>query len=287
VAVEQTPASTSASVVRTYFAIAGGYTLAASLIWGINTLFLLDAGLDVLGVFIVNAAFTAGMVLFEIPTGVVADTLGRRISFLASIAVLVVATLAYVLTAEAEGGVVPFAIVSVLLGLGFTFYSGAVEAWLVDALRAVGYEGALDRVFARGQQVTGAAMLVGTVGGGLLGQIDLAIPYIVRICLLVALFLLAFGRMHEIGFTPRQLAPDEVTGAMKEVARAGVTYGWRQPSIRLLMIASAIQGAFTTFVFFAWQPYLLELLDRDAVWVAGVVSSGIALAMIAGNQLVT
>jgi hypothetical protein len=142
-------------------------------------------------------------------------------------------------------------------------------------------------VFARGQQVTGVAMLVGTVGGGLLGQVDLAIPYVVRICLLAALFLLAFGRMHEIGFTPRQLAPDEVTGAMTEVARAGVTYGWRQPSIRLLMIAAAIQSAFTTFVFFAWQPYLLELLDRDAVWVAGVVSAGIALAMIAGNQLVT
>ena len=66
------------------------------------------------------------------------------------------------------------------MGLGFTFYSGAMEAWLVDALAVTGYTGALDAVFARGQQITGAAMLVGTVGGGLLGQIDLSLPYVVR-----------------------------------------------------------------------------------------------------------
>src|SRR5687767_7010368 len=99
------------------------------------------------------------MVLFEIPTGVVADTLGRRVSFLLSVSVLAATTLMYVGLAEMDAGVVPYAIVSVGMGLGFTFYSGAMEAWLVDALDVTGYQGLLDRVFARGQQVTGAAML--------------------------------------------------------------------------------------------------------------------------------
>lgn len=57
-------------------------TLAASLIWGINTLFLLDAGLSNAEAFAANAFFTAGLVLFEVPTGVVADTRGRRLSYL-------------------------------------------------------------------------------------------------------------------------------------------------------------------------------------------------------------
>ena len=61
---------TSQHVIRSYFVIAGLYTLAAALIWGVNTLFLLAAGLDIFGVFIANAAFTACMVVFEIPTGV-------------------------------------------------------------------------------------------------------------------------------------------------------------------------------------------------------------------------
>src|ERR671916_564976 len=77
-------------IVRTYLLISGLYTLSASVIWGVNTLFLLDAGLDIFEVFVVNASFTAGMVVFEIPTGVVADTSGRRRSFLLSMATLLV-----------------------------------------------------------------------------------------------------------------------------------------------------------------------------------------------------
>ena len=60
-------------VLTSYFTIAGLYTLAASLIWGVNTLFLLNSGLDIFQVFIANAAFTAGSVIFELPTGIVAD----------------------------------------------------------------------------------------------------------------------------------------------------------------------------------------------------------------------
>ncbi len=79
---------TSRRILASYFIIAGLYTLAAALIWGVNTLFLLDAGLDIFGVFIANAAFTAGSVVFEIPTGVLADTRGRRVSHLISVAIL-------------------------------------------------------------------------------------------------------------------------------------------------------------------------------------------------------
>ena len=60
---------TSTTVRRTYYVLTAGNTLAASLIWGINTIFLLDAGLTNFEAFAANAFFTAGMVLFEIPTG--------------------------------------------------------------------------------------------------------------------------------------------------------------------------------------------------------------------------
>ena len=163
-------ATDSRRVLAGYFTLAGLYTLSAAAIWGVNTLFLLDAGLSFFEVFVANAAFSAGMVLFEVPTGVVADTLGRRVSFLLSVAVLAATTLLYVALAEIGAGVVAFAAVSVGMGLGFTFYSGAMEAWLVDALAATGFTGALDGVFARGQQVTGAAMLSGRSAAGCSGR---------------------------------------------------------------------------------------------------------------------
>lgn len=273
-------------ICRTYYSVAGLYTLSASLIWGINTLFLLDAGLSIFEVFVANGTFTAGMVLFEIPTGVVADTKGRRFSFLCSLVVLAVTTLAYLGLAQAEAGVVPFAIVSAFMGLGFTFYSGAVEAWLVDALATTDHDGELDAVFARGQMVTGAAMLCGTVGGGFLGQVDLAIPYVVRIGLLIGTFGFAYLRMFDMGFVPKPMADDGYVAAMAAEGRAGVRFGWNQRALRMLMIAGAIQALFLSFAFHAWQPYFLELIGRDVVWVAGVVSALFSISGMAGNALV-
>jgi len=266
--------------------LAGLYTLSAAAIWGVNTLFLLDAGLSFFEVFVANAAFSAGMVVFEVPTGVVADTVGRRVSFLLSVTVLAVSTLLYVALAEMGAGVAAFAVASVLMGLGFTFYSGAMEAWLVDALSATGYEGVLDRVFARSQQVTGAAMLVGTVGGGLLGQIDLSVPYVLRSALLLAVFAVAYVVMHDMGFAPSRVPVRRLPSEIVRNAQVGVAFGWAQRPIRLLMLASMIQAGFFAWAFYASQPYLLDLLSSDAVWVAGVVTAGIALSMIAGNQLV-
>ncbi len=280
-------ASPSRRILAGYFTLAGLYTLSAALIWGVNTLFLLDAGLSFFEVFVANAAFSAGMVLFEVPTGVVADTLGRRVSFLLSVSVLAATTLMYVALAQVDAGVVAFALVSVFMGLGFTFYSGAMEAWLVDALGATGYTGLLDRVFARGQQVTGTAMLVGTIGGGLLGQIDLALPYLLRGALLVVVFAIAYAVMHDIGFEPRAVAAGELPGEIARNARAGVEFGWRQPNLRLLILASTVQMSFVMWAFYAAQPYLLDLLDSNAIWVSGLVAAGVAMATIVGNQIVT
>jgi MFS family permease len=276
----------AARLVRRYYTYAGIYTLAASIIWGINTLFLLNAGLSISEVFIANAAFSLGTVLFEIPTGVVADTIGRRASFLLSLVVLALSTLAYVGLAQAGAGVVAFSIASIFIGLGFTFYSGAMEAWLVDGIQALGYEGAMDGIFANAQIVGGVAMLVGTVGGGLLGQIDLALPFIVRSALLVVLFGLAFFGMHDIGFQPRSVTWKTLPSEANAVASAGIRHGWGSRPLRMIMIAGAIQTGIFMWAWYAWQPYFLELLDRDAVWVAGVVAALLSLAMIAGNSLV-
>ena len=133
----------SARTIRTYLLITGLSNLAMSLSWGIATLFKLHAGLDIFQVMLTNAAFTLGNVLFEIPTGVVADTLGRRVSLLLCLVTLFATTLLYVAIAREGWGFWPFMWVSVFLGLGYTFYTGAVDAWLVDALKATGYTGPL------------------------------------------------------------------------------------------------------------------------------------------------
>src|SRR5688572_1863462 len=224
--------------------IASIYTLSASVIWGVNTLFLLNAGLDIFGVFVANAVFTGAMVLFEIPTGVVADTSGRRTSFLLSTAVLCLATLGYVGVALAGGGLFWFCVMSVFLGLGFAFYSGAVEAWLVDALKATNYDGELESVFARAGIITNILMLIGTVGGGFLGSLNLAIPYVVRAFLLALVCVWAYVNMREIGYTPRAMTFADIPKEMRKVASESITYGWQKMPVRLIMVVTFIQGLY-------------------------------------------
>jgi MFS family permease len=274
---------TSRSIVRTYLALELGSTLAASFIWGINTIFLLDAGLSNLEAFAANAFFTAGMVIFEVPTGVVADTVGRRMSFLLGTVTLAVTTLVYVLLWQVGAPFWEWAVVSMLLGLGFTFFSGAVEAWLVDGLEATGYDGDLESVLGKGQVVSGIAMLTGSVAGGYVAQVtSLGVPFVLRGVILVFMFAVAFKLMHDVGFTPQ---PREgVLPEMRRITNASIDHGLRKPSVRWLMLESPFSAGVGIYVFYALQPYLLELVgDPKAYGIAGLVAAIVAGAQIVGG----
>jgi MFS family permease len=272
-------------VQRIYLILLLGNTLAASFIWGINTLFLLDAGLSNFEAFAANAFFTAGMVIFEIPTGVVADTVGRRASYLLGTVTLSATTALYWLLWLWQAPFVWWAVVSVLLGLGFTFFSGAVEAWLVDALTATGYTGSLEAVFGKGLVVTGIAMFAGSVLGGVIAQVtDLGVPFIVRAGVLVVMFGYAFLVMRDLGFTPdRSQGPLKAT---RTVLTESVDHGLKRRSVRYMILAAPFASGVGFYAFYALQPYLLELYgDPSAYSIAGLAAAILSLAQVAGGVL--
>jgi MFS family permease len=269
------------AVERTYLTLTLLTTLASSFIWGINTIFLLDAGLNNAEAFAANAFFTVGMVIFEIPTGVVADTRGRQFSYVLGAATLLLSTLLYFAMWQLHAPLWGWAIASILLGLGFTFFSGATEAWLVDALKATGFTGHLEHVFGRAQTVGGAAMLVGTVAGGVIAQAtNLGVPYLIRALMLGVTLVVALRFMRDIGFTPdREISPGK---AIRNVMRGSIDGGFRNPPVRWLMLAAPFTAGTGIYVFYAAQPYLLELFgDKTAYGVAGL-----AAAIVAGVQIV-
>ena len=273
--------SPAARVQRTYLLLTLLTTLAASFIWGINTLFLLDAGLNNTEAFAANAFFALGQVIFEVPTGVVADTRGRRFSFLLGAATLLLSTLLYLGMWQVQAPFWGWALASALLGLGFTFVSGATEAWLVDALHATGYAGSLEAVFGRAQTVGGIAMLGGSVAGGFIAQAtNLGVPYIVRAAMLGVTLVVAWWFMRDLGFTPqRDASPIK---AVRTVLRGSIDAGFRNPPVRWLMLAGPFGAGVGFYVFYAMQPYLLELYGDETAY--GV--AGLAAAMVAGAQII-
>jgi MFS family permease len=279
----------SRKIQRTYLSLVLLNTLAASLIWGINTLFLLDAGLSNTEAFAANAFFTAGMVIFEVPTGIVADTRGRRTSYLIGTATLAVSTLSYLWMWQVSAPFWAWALASVFLGLGFTFFSGAFEAWLVDALTFTGYfreKGKLDVVLARGAIVEGFAMLGGSVAGGVLAQaIDLGAPYALRALILVLTFIVALVTMRELGFEPSR--GKHPLQEVRRVLGASIAHGFGNPPVRWVMLAAPAVGGVGIYAFYAMQPYLLELYgDEHAYGIAGMAAAIVAGSQIAGGLLV-
>lgn len=276
----------SRRILRIYVTLTLLSTFAWSFIWGINTIFLLDAGLSITEAFAVNAFFTAGQVVFEIPTGVIADTIGRRVSFLSGSATLFGATLLYLLLWQAHGPFWAWAVASMLLGLGFAFFSGATEAWLVDALAFTNYKGTLESAFAKGEIAGGYAMLAGTLSGGAIAQFtSLGVPYLVRAVILGVTFAVAAALMHDVGFTPRKRIT--VGQELHRVLRASLHHGFGNAPVRWLLLTSPFFFGVGYYAFYAMQPYVLELYGKgDTYALAGLATAIVAGAQIMGGLIV-
>ncbi|MET7419458.1 MFS transporter [Dactylosporangium sp. NPDC005555] len=278
-------AVTSRRVRRIYLTLVLLNTLAVTFIWGINSLLLFEAGLTNTEALSANACFTLGYAVFEIPTGSIADTWGRRASYLLGGCTLTLTTLLYWLAWRLHADVWAWAAVSVVLAIGFTFFSGATEAWLVDALHFLEYDGKLEQVFARAQVVTGIGTLAGSLGGAYVAQLtDVGVPFLIRAALLMTLTVVAWRVMHDIGFTPRRAA-----GPLQDVRRVlteSVRHGWGRPAVRWVMLGAVVAAGVSYYVAFTMKPYLLQLVgDPHAYGLLGIAAAVNAAAQTVGGLL--
>jgi len=188
---------------------------------------------------------------------------------------LLLSTLLYLLMWNIEAPFWGWALASALLGLGFTFFSGAT-----------GFRGNLESVFGRAQVVGGAAMLTGSVAGGVIAQAtNLGVPYIVRAAMLGLTLIVAWWLMRDLGFKPdRSASPVK---AVRNVVSGAVDGGLKNPPVRWLMLAAPFTTGIGFFAFYAAQPYLLELYgDPNAYSIAGLAAAIVAGSQIAGGLLV-
>lgn len=264
---------------RTWLLYRGVEAFAFSLGWTVAAVFFVtELGMSPLELVLTGTALEVAYFLFEVPTGIVADTYSRRASVVIGALIL---GLGFVATGLASGVLVVL-IAAAVMGFGWTFKSGAEDAWLADEL---GTENVASP-YQRGAQVARAGALLGIGAAIGLALVDLRLPIVAGGIVLVGLGVSLALVMPETGFRP---AKREQVGAVRSMAQTGVQGGRliRARPMLLLIVGIAFFGGMWSEAFDRlWEAHFLVdigvpgLGDLDPVVWFGVLNAGVLLLAI-------
>ena len=170
-----------AANIPKYYLYATLYGIGFGLIIAIWVIYLQQRrGLSLAQVAIVDGAFWVTAALCEVPTGAVADVVGRKTSIALGVALISAALLVWGLATT----LLLLILAYMMMAVGFTFLSGAQDAFLFESLNITGRRGEYTRTAGRVHALTFAATAVGGMASGLLATVDLALPIFTSACVL-------------------------------------------------------------------------------------------------------
>jgi DHA3 family tetracycline resistance protein-like MFS transporter len=259
------------------FAMAIGWTLAP-------VYFVQEVGMDPLQLILTGTFMEIAYFLFEVPTGVVADSYSRRTSVIVAQVIMGVSLVVTGLVTS-----VPLILAAAaLMGFGWTFKSGAIDAWLADEVgpERLGYE------YQRGAQVARIFTLVGIGSAVGLALLDLSLPIIVGGLVLIALGALLTLAMPESGF--ERAAPEELSAlrSMTSTASRGGRLIWARPILLLITGITFFGGMWSESVDRLWEAHFLTNIGVPAfagfnsiIWFGVLNAVAVVLAIVVAQPL--
>jgi DHA3 family tetracycline resistance protein-like MFS transporter len=208
------------------------------------------AQLDPLQLVLVGTTLESTIFVFEIPTGVLADVKSRRLSIIIGYAVMGAGFIVQ--------GALPFfwavLLAQLLWGLGYTFTSGATQAWVADEL---GEEEA-GPAFMRGTQFARIGGLAGIPISLATGILGVQAPIIIGGALMVGLALFLTAVMGEEGFNPTPTKDRTTWSIMLQTVRDARKVVLRRPTLLILMAIGLFYGLYSEGFDRLWAAHLLQ-----------------------------
>ena len=221
---------------------------------------IVEAGLDPLELVLIGTALELSTFLFEIPTGIVSDVYSRRLS-------LIIGTFLVGAGFIIEGLFPIFGAIllaQVLWGIGWTFGSGAEQAWIADE---TGGE-RIGHIFLRGSQVAHIGSIAGIVAGIALasGYLDLPVPDLATPLLAAGSIYIVIGflmalTMPEEGFSPALDCDARSWKAMAQTFAGGVRAVRLRPALAAILVIGLFYGAASEPIDRLWNLHLLTITD--------------------------
>ena len=275
---------TTARLTRRFVVLRGLRWLPLGVIVPYAVLVMEARGLTLAAIGALWAVHSAVVLALELPSGALADTVGRRRALLAG-GVLTTASLVVFAFAESPGA---FAAALATLAAGRALTSGALEAWFVDSLRALDPAAALRGGLAGATAADAAGMFAGAVAGGVLPLVFGSLPHSgggVIVYTPASLFAAAAAAVYVLAVARLVSEPRRAKGqprarprAILEEAAATVR---GSSLVRTLLVTASAMGVTLSAVEILWQPRLSDLLGT---------ADGHSLlfgAFVAGSMVVT
>jgi DHA3 family tetracycline resistance protein-like MFS transporter len=230
---------------------------------------------------LVGTVMEATCFLAEVPTGVVADLYSRRLSVLIGAVVIGFG----LLIQGVFPSFVPILLGNVVWGVGYTFISGAAEAWITDE---VGQD-AVQPVFTRYEQLSLALTVLGTVAAGLIGMLDLRLPMITAGAAFLLLALIMTPLMPETGFVPVPRNRRESYRHMRRLLAEGLSAARHRGVVRSFLIIAVLTGISSEVFDRLWTAHVLAAFSMPdlygvtdpALWFTAFALAGSLVALVA------
>ena len=223
------------SAYKIYLLYSGITALLFSLVTTVMIVYHIEnVHMNPLQLILVGTVLEAVCFIFEIPTGIVADVYSRKLSIIIGLILIGIG-----FTIEGSMPIFSAVIISqVVWGIGSTFTSGSVDAWIAEENENVDF----NQIYLRAAQVGQIGSVIGIILATILGNFSVRIPILLSGVLFVvfALFLVLF--MPENSFRP--CAPEDINTYEKMVYTMKRSVGFikSKPTISLLLLVTLFYG---------------------------------------------
>ncbi|WP_336215795.1 MFS transporter [Nonomuraea sp. LPB2021202275-12-8] len=280
---------TARSALRRYMLISFLTWLPLGLMMAVMVLLMAERGLSLAQIGLCTTVFSIVTISLELPTGGLADVLGRRVVLAASAAFTLVALALMAFSTT----IWMFLVTCVIKGVGRALSSGPATAWYVDTLHEIeGRDADLKPGLARGGAMESAALCVGVLAGGFTPLLvppsvllPLAAPPLMGAAAAGVLLVVAVFALPEPSHRRRSLG--SVLRGVPVTVAEGVRLATGGPVLRRLMLAAAGAGVALTAVELLTPGRLAELAgtaERGSTAYAVVAALGFA-GSAAGSAL--
>ncbi len=248
---------------RVYLFLRGITSLASVVMFTTYTAYYVQViGLNPLQLVLVGTVLETTVMFFEIPTGIVADSYSRRLSviigvFTLGIGYLSNGALPYLKPLLSSWGLSLFAgllLGEMIVGIGWTFISGALNAWITDEVG----EGKVGPLFLRANQIGQAIALIGIPLSVVLASVSLHIPYLVGGGLYLSLGVLLLMVMKETNYHPQPSERDAPLAALGKTVVQSIAMVRSHPILMLMIAAGIFAGAASEGFDRLWQAFFLQ-----------------------------